>query len=60
MGSALILVGPKDGATQFAITKRIAADDADTSITQVYVIRNGGTTSRQVAPWQITGCSRGD
>ena len=54
MGSALILVGPKDGATQLAITKRIAADDADTSITQVYVIRNGGTASRQVAPWQIT------
>ncbi len=53
-GSVLILVGPKDGTTQLAFTKRFIADDADTSFTQMYVIRNVGSASRQVAPWQIT------
>ncbi|MEO6097067.1 MAG: hypothetical protein ABIW76_15870 [Fibrobacteria bacterium] len=53
-GSVLILAGPKEAATGLSVSKRISADDADTSFTLTFTIRNGGTAARSVAPWQVT------
>jgi hypothetical protein len=53
-GSALSLASGKDGATQLSFGKRFSADDADTSFTQTYIMRNQGTSARSVAPWQVT------
>jgi Domain of unknown function (DUF4380) len=53
-GNVLVLAGPKDQASGFSFTKRISADDADTSITLAFTLKNGGTAAKQAALWQVT------
>lgn len=53
-GNLLVLAGPKDQASGFSFTKRISADDGDTSITLAFTLKNGGTAARQAAFWQVT------
>lgn len=53
-GSLLVLTSPKDAASGLAFTKRLSADDGDTSLTLAFTVRNGGTAARSVAPWQVT------
>jgi hypothetical protein len=53
-GAFLLMTGPKDAATGLSFVKRIYADDADTAFTLAFTIRNGGTVTRSVAPWQVT------
>ncbi len=53
-GSRLVLASPADPATGFAFGKRFAADDADTSFTLAFTLRNASGTAKQAAPWLVT------
>jgi hypothetical protein len=53
-GPVLVLTSAKDNETQLTFSKRLSADDADTSITVTLVMQNGGAGAKSWAPWQVT------
>jgi len=53
-GGYLELISEQDTARGFQFTKRFLANEADTSMTVVYTIKNIAEKSQEVAAWEVT------